>query len=316
MRKTFNQTKTFCWQFAICCAVLMLFLGVASATENGASSYPVGVETVLTGMYPHPGQTMFYEYTSVYEANETDDSNGHKEPIDFRLRVFATAIKISHTWGYKILGGNWNTNIAVPILYEELRTPGGKSSKYAIQNVQLVPFGVVYHTGIAHWYYEGDLFLPGTAYSKADALNIGQHDFSGGPVFGITLLPNKGRTEITDRTSYFFNGYDKDTHYHSGQEFFTEFNVAESVSKKMAIGFNGAFYKQTTDDHQFGQVVNEDGYRGRDLQVGPQVRFNLPHGGFAFKYYRDTLVENKTRGNSFWFQIAVPFPGLSASPKM
>ena len=30
-----------------------------------------------------------------------------------------------------------------------------------------------------------------------------------------------------------------------------------------------------------------------------------------FKYYHDTLVENKSRGNAFWFQVAVPFSKLS-----
>jgi len=41
--------------------------------------------------------------------------------------------------------------------------------------------------------------------------------------------------------------------------------------------------------------------------VGPQLRFPLgKHGGLAVKYYRDTLVQNKPRGNAFWFQLSVP----------
>jgi hypothetical protein len=286
---------------------------MASATENGASSFPVGVETVLTGLQPHPGQTMFYEYTCSYSANELDDANGKKVPIDFKLRVFATAIKVSHTWDSKFLGGNLNSNIAIPMIYQELHVPVGKFTKYSMGNVDIVPVGVNYHKGIAHWYYEADVFLPGTGYSKNDVLNIGQHNLSVGPVAGITLLPNKGNTEISVRGSYLFNGPDKDTSYHSGNEFFTEFNLAQSVSKKVALGINGAYYQQTTDDHQNGAIY-QNGYRGRDLQIGPQIRIPVgKHGGLAFKYYRDTLVENKPRGNAFWFQIAVPFRGLSSS---
>jgi hypothetical protein len=49
------------------------------------------------------------------------------------------------------------------------------------------------------------------------------------------------------------------------------------------------------------------GNRGRDLAIGPQARvFFGEHSGFAFKYYRDTLVQNKPRGNAFWFQLGVP----------
>jgi len=307
-----SSTPSNLGRYVFCCLVFtVMTVAIASATENGASVFPVGVETVMTGLQPHPGQTMFYEYTCFYEANETDNSKGQKEPIDFKLRVFATAMKVSHTWDFKLLGGNFNTNIAVPLVYQQLHVPPGKYTKYAIGNVDIVPFGVNYHKGIAHWYYEADIFLPGTGYSKNDVLNIGQHNLAVGPVFGFTLLPNKGKTEISARNSYLINGYDKDTHYHGGNEFFTEFNVAQEVTKKMALGVNGAFYQQTTDDRQNGLLVHGDGNRGRDLQIGPQVRVNIPHGGFAFKYYRDTLVENKSRGNAFWFQIAVPFSGLS-----
>jgi hypothetical protein len=311
MKSALKSKKAFFWRLAFCCAAVIMSLTFATATENGASVFPVGVETVMTGMQPHPSQTMLYEYTCFYEANELDNSKGQKEPIDFKLRVFATAFKVSHTWSLKVLGGNLNTNIAVPVIYQQLHVPPGNFSKYDIGNIDIVPVGVNYHTGIAHWFYEADIFLPGTNYSKNDVLNVGQHNFAVGPVFGFTLMPNKGKSEISARTSYLVNGYDKDTQYHSGNEFFTEFNADQSITKKMAVGFNGAFYQQVTDDHQNGILVG-DGYRGRDLQVGPQVRFALgQHGGFAFKYYRDTLVENKPRGNAFWFQIAVPFAPLS-----
>jgi hypothetical protein len=217
---------------------------------------------------------------------------------------------VSHTWDFKLFGGNFNTNIAIPIIFQELHVPPGKFTKYAIGNVDLVPFGVNYHKGIAHWYYEADVFFPGTAYSQKDVLNIGQHNLAIGPVVGFTLLPHKGQTEISSRTTFLVNGPDNDTKYHSGNEFFSEFNVDQEITKKVALGVNGAFYQQVTDDH-FNGAIFGDGYRGRDLQIGPQVRVNIPHGGFAFKYYRDTLVENKPRGNAFWFQIAVPFAGLS-----
>jgi hypothetical protein len=293
-------------------AALIVISGSAGATENGATPFPVGVETVMTGLQPHPGKTVFYEYTCFYAANEMVDSEGKKLPIDFKLRVFATALKLNHTWGARILGGNLYTYIAAPLIYQQLHLPVGRATKYAIGNVDLVPFGVSYHKGIAHWYYETDFFMPGTGYSKNDFLNVGQHYFSAGPSFGITLLPNKGKTEISFRTSYLLNGYDKDTRYHSGNEFFTEFNIDRSITRKIAIGVNGAIYQQTTDDYQNG-VRYLDGFRGRDLQIGPQVRFPLgEHGGFAFKYYRDTLVQNRPRGNAFWFQIAVPFRALSS----
>jgi hypothetical protein len=42
------------------------------------------------------------------------------------------------------------------------------------------------------------------------------------------------------------------------------------------------------------------GYKGRVLDLGPQVTFPWgKHGALVFKWNHDMLVENKTRGNSF-----------------
>ena len=279
----------------------------ARATENGGSVFPVGVETVMTGMYPPPGKTMFAEFTVFYEANQVVDGHGNSAAPEFKLRVFATAVKMTNTWNRRFLGGYLNSYFAVPLLDEQLRVAPGKFAKYSIGNVDLIPVAYVNHGEIAHWYCEVDTFMPGAAYSKNDVLNVGQHNLAVGPVCGITALPNRGKTEISARNSYIFNGPDKDTSYHSGNEYFTEFNLAQAVTKKAAVGFNGYIYQQTTNDKQ-NFTTYLDGYRGRDLGIGPQLRINLSHGGMAFKYLRDTLVENKSKGNAFWFQIGVPFP--------
>jgi hypothetical protein len=72
------------------------------------------------------------------------------------------------------------------------------------------------------------------------------------------------------------------------------------------IGFN---YQQTTDDRLNGARVNDDVLRGRDFTIGPQVRIRLgPQGALAFKYERDTLLQNKPRGN------ALMVPNRSATP--
>lgn len=295
----------------ICAGLILLWPGFARATENGTTPYPIGLNTVMPGVYPHPGHTQFSEYTSFYEANEMDNANGKSTGSEFKVRVFANAPFLNRTWGLKLFGGNYNTSIAVPVLYQQLHVAPGKFEKFAIGNVDFSPFAVVYHKGMAHFYYSLDAFTPGTAYSANDVLNIGTHYLSVGPVFAITLLPDHGKTEISTRTTYLFNGPDKDTHYHSGQEYYTEYNVDRSLSKKVAIGVNGAILKQTTDD-KYEDAVYDNGHRARDFTIGPQVRFPIGHyGGFALRYSRDTFVQNWPRGNQFWFQISVPFSGLS-----
>ena len=72
----------------------------------------------------------------------------------------------------------------------------------------------------------------------------------------------------------------------------------------MSIGINGFYFQQTTDDKVNGVVYN-GGNRGRDLGIGLELRFHAGHFGGAFKYERDTLVQNRARGNALWFQFAV-----------
>ncbi|MGB8013864.1 MAG: transporter [Terriglobales bacterium] len=286
-------------------AAVVALLTAVSATENGGSVYPAGVETVMTGMQPLAGQTVIYEYTCFYAANEFADARGKSLFPEFKLRVFANAIKITHNWGFHFLGGTVESQVGVPFLYEQLHVGAGKFTKFGLDNVNMIPFSVTYAKGQLHWYYEADMFSPGGGYSPSSVLNVGQHNLAVAPVAGFTYLPKQGKAEIGSRFSYIFNGYDKDTHYHSGNEFLWEYNVDYEISKKVAGGFNGYFYRQTTSDTLQGAAF-QGGFRGRDLALGPQLRFPLgKRGGFAVKYYRDTLTQNTTHGNAFWFQLSI-----------
>jgi hypothetical protein len=270
----------------------------------------------MTGLAPKPGSTTYYQYEAFVWKNETVDGNGNKIPIDFKLRVFASAIKLNHAWKLKLLGGSLDSYVAIPWgVFEELRLPNGPAStaqysKFAMSNVGYSPLQIQWHKGMAHWILDTmQAWTPGVAYSSADVLNIGQHNVAWGPAFSITLLPHKGRQEFGSRTTYIINGYDKVTHYRSGNEFMDEFTGMQELSKKWAVGAAGTIYYQTTDDRSHGARF-QGGNRGRSLQIGPQVRYSMPYGGMAVKYYRDTLVQNQAKGNTLWFQYAVPFNGL------
>ena len=294
-------------QHVLSCVVAVTFLfSAATATEHGASVYPVGIETVFPGLTPAAGGTMLYGYTAYYTANELDGSNGKSLVPGFRLDVFGAAFKVVHNWNVHILGGMLNSNVAVPFLHEHVNLPTGKSSKFSLANVSLGVFEVGYNRGDWHWLYEADVFLPGGSYTKTDPLNVGQHNFGFAPVGALTYLPFHGKTELSSKFQYIVNFHNPATQYHSGNEFTWEYDAMQEVSKRLALGVNGFFYQQTTDDKQSGATVG-DGFRGRDLGIGPELRVRLgPHSGLAIKYQRDTLVQNKPRGGAIWFQLGIP----------
>jgi hypothetical protein len=289
----------------------LLLSSAAQATENGGSVYPVGAETVLPGMMPSPHESGLYTFHLVYTANEMDDGSGKSLPIDFKLRVFANAVKIEHNWGVPVLGGNLESMFAVPVLYEGLRVGGSPASsdkynKFGVSNCLLVPLGVTYHKGNWHGFIQGDFYTPGAPYDKTAVLNIGQHHLAAGPTGAFTYLGPKAKWEASSKMDLIFNFTDGATSYRSGDELTWEYTGMRAVSKKAAVGVNGYLYKQLTDDQQSGTAV-AGGNRGRDLAVGPEFRYFFgEHKAFAFKYTRDTLVENKPRGNSFWFQLGIP----------
>jgi len=278
--------------------------GVANATENGASVYPVGVETVMPGITPPPHGTMFYEYTASVSANQTYNGNGTAVPVEFKLRVFANAIKVNHNWGLHFLGGNVESVFVLPFVSQELHVEPGKFSKFRVGKLMVSPLGRGYVRGHWHFFYEGELYFPGTGRSATDVLNVGQNNYAAAPVGGFTYLA--GREEISSKLQYIINLKDAATNYQSGNEFTWEFDGMHGVTKKVALGANGFLYQQTTND-TLNNALYLGGNRGRDFAIGPEVRFNLiPHGGFAFKYLRDTMVENRAPTNAIWFQMAVP----------
>jgi hypothetical protein len=278
---------------------------VANATENGSSSYPVGVDTVLSAHQPARGMTNIYNYTNTYFANETDGANGKPSATPFKLRIGADAVKVVHDWGVPFLGGTLHSNIALPLVYQQIETPGGRGSKTALGNTSIAVLGTSYSKNNFSWYYEGDVFLPGSNYNKNDLANPGAHRWAGGPVAAVTYQPWHKSAEFSSKWSYLFNSANTATNYTNGQEFMWEYDAMKELNKHYAFGVNGFWYQQTSDDKQNGVLYN-GGNRGRDFAVGPEVRIHFGKVGGALKYERDTLVQNRSRGSQLWFQFSVP----------
>lgn len=287
-------------------APVSLVAGLASATENGASVYPVGVETGMPGMTPPPGVTMFEEFNTTYQANQLLGGNGQSLVPDFHLSVYAYAPKVVHNWGVHVLGGTLVSAFAVPLLNMRLQLPNGVSDKTGLGNPELGVAYVAYNMGSWHWWYGLDVYTPAwSAYNKNDALNIGQHYFATAPIFAFTYLPDHGMMEISSKVQYMVNYDNHATNYHSGDEFTWEYAGMHNVTKRLAIGVQGYYYQQLTDDRRNGMMV-ANGNRGRDFAMGPQVRLHLGHLALIVKYQKDMLVQNRTRGNQVWIEFGVP----------
>ena len=291
-------------RFSMCLALAMAAAGVAGAVEGGGSVYPLGAETVLPGNMPGAGGTVIAEFTLFYDANELAGSSGRAALPGFHLRVSGAALKVTHNWGVHVLGGRLVSAAAEPLEYVHLTTPGGQAHKVGFSNADLET-AVAYNMGALHWWYGFAVYTPGFSYSKTDAVNIGQHNYGTAPEGAFSYLPNHGKTELSSKFQYIVNYSDSATHYRSGNEFVWEYDGMQNVTRNLAIGGNGYFYKQTTNDLQNGSMYL-DGSRGRNLAVGPEIRYHTHHLVLIMKYQKDLLTLNRPVGNGIWFELGVP----------
>jgi len=291
-------------RFSMCLSLAMLMIGAAYATEGSGSIYPLGVETVMPGLMPAPGGTVVDEFSAFYQANELVDSHGHALLPGFHLRAGAVAGKLVHNWGVHALGGTLVSSVAAQLDYIHLNAPFGKGEKTGFGN-SIVETAVAYKKGALNWWYGFDVFTPGFSYNKNDLVNIGQHNYATAPSGAFTYMPNQGRTEVSSRFQYIVNYTNDATHYRSGNEFLWEYAGMQNVTKRLAIGGNGYFYKQTTNDLENG-LMYLDGNRGRNVVFGPQIRYHFNRFAMILKYQKDFLTQNRPVGNEFWIEFGVP----------
>ncbi len=312
LRKRSKRPKarfTKCERYGFCLVVIMALAvwktSLATGTEGSGSVYPIGVETVLPGMTPPPGVTLFAEFNMTYRANSLLDLQGHSLVPGFKLAVNAFAPKAVHNWGIHALGGDLVSAVAIPLENEHLEVPSFKGSKTGFGNPELGVAYIAYNHRDWHWWYGLDVYTPAPGYRRADVINIGQHNFATVPVGAFTYLPHRGKAELSSRFQYIVNYTDSATHYRSGNEFTWEYAGMLNVNRKLAVGANGYLYKQTTGDLQNG-VALASGQIGRDFAVGPEIRYQFGPMALIAKYQRDTLVENRPCGSAFWIELGIP----------
>jgi hypothetical protein len=99
------------------------------------SEYPAGVETLLSGMTPGPGRTMLFEFTTFYSANEFVDGHGKTMTTEFKLRVFGNAFRAEHGWNVQLWGGTLQSNVANPLIHQQLHVQPGKFTEFGVGNI-------------------------------------------------------------------------------------------------------------------------------------------------------------------------------------
>jgi hypothetical protein len=280
----------------------VVFLPQAHATEGGGNHYPNGAEDFMAGAVPPPG-VYFLNYFEYYSANKFKIKGAGDMP-NFNLKLTADVLRLLYVTKQQIFGGFWGMHIFVPFMNVDVTLPVGSQSKFAVGDIIIDPFILSWHTKNWHFVTGLDIFIPTGQYDKNRLANVGRNYWTFEPIVGITYLSDSG-FEVSSKFMYDFNTKNNDSDYASGQEFHFDYTVGYKI-KDWSLGIGGYYYKQITNDKQYGQTVG-DGFKGQVFAIGPQVKFDYKKMSLILKYQWETAVENRPQGNNFWFKFVYAF---------
>ncbi|OEC34410.1 Uncharacterized conserved protein [Pseudomonas cuatrocienegasensis] len=281
-----------------------------TAAENGQIHYPIGVNTIMNAALPAPGETGFYLYTQYYESTRLNDRNGDAIDADFKAQVYAVVPRIVHTWKDTYGPFSLSSGVILPMTRVELEAFGRRDTSTGMGDPVLAPLYVNYvnSTGTLFAYAGPEIYVPVGKYDKDRLANNGLNYWAVAPTASVTWLPTP-RWELSATLYSEFNLKNEDTDYRSGTSVSLDFDVAYrplTALPKLKVAVQGFAMKQYTDDEQFGQDI-PGGNRGRAFGLGPQVSYDIAGvGAVLVKYQKEFGVENRSSGNRFWFELALP----------
>ena len=293
------------------CASTAAFMPGAHATEGGNSQYALGVNSVLPALLPSPGSTEYFNYLQYYAAGVLAGPNGEKMVPGFHANITAEVARILHTWSVQLGPFNITSGIVQPLVNASIRLPFTSQSqdRLGFGNTVLQPLYLSY-TNPSHTFFSylgPNIWVQDGTYSVNHAVNIALNHWSFGPEAGITWFPTK-RVQVSLQSIAEFNTQNDATKYKSGAAISFDYGLDYQPLvqfDRFHVGVGGYAYQQVTDDRVNGRVYN-NGNRGRAFAIGPQIRYDWRLGGIVFKWQKEFAVENRTAGDRFWIQFAVP----------
>ncbi|MCM2546259.1 SphA family protein [Burkholderia glumae] len=281
----------------------------AVATENGIDTYPVGVNTVLDGILPPPGDTRFYNYTQYYVANKFAGANGESSVPGFRSSVLVDAPRVVHTWGPTLGPFTISTGLIVPLFHTNVRVPVGSGIRTGFGDIILHPLMLGY-VNPSHSLFvmaSTDIGFPTGSYNVNRIANTGTNTYAFMPNVSATWFPTPD-WELSGTAQVEFNSPNHATNYHNGAVATFDWVVGYSVTKAVQLGIQGFYLKQISDDKQNGVPAAGNGFRGQAVGIGPQIRWDwVPGSSVVFKYQHEFAVRNRPQGERLWLEVSVPF---------
>ncbi len=281
--------------------VAMLLSAPASASEGGSDTIGKGSEGFIAGALPPDPGIYGVLYLNRYEADRFNDEHGNSSVPGFDLEAKVAAARLFYMSDIKIAHGRLGFFVIGSAASLRLRSSAGRGSYEGFGDLTVGPV-IGWIVGDFHPAIATDIVLPVGDYRASRALNTGSNHYAFRPIVSLSYLPANG-LEMSAKVTYTFNTRNKATDYSSGDLFHFDYSASYPVTRKLRLGVNGYYLRQTTDDRQYGAAVNVDGNRGRVAAIGPALHYDLGKIGFDLKALKEFDARNRAEGTSLWLKV-------------
>jgi len=322
--------------------------GAAYATEYGQTHVDLAYIDTLSGYNLPPGLYL-RDDINVNTSSRLNDQNGNRVR-SVNLGVLGSApFKYRTTSVADVFSAIYIPGVTVPFLNATLgmgvygfyagsraegqetvfgRTSGSGETRRGLGDITFVPAYFQWTIPRAHMYAilsPLEFTAPTGQYNRTDPIgnNLGLNYWSYRPALELTYLNATGQ-EVSANINLSFNSKNTATSYQSGDEFSFTYVVQQHLSPKFALGAEGYFYDQFTNDKVNGAVVNTvrspspfvpfdplnqgPGNRGQVFGIGPTISYSpTSHISTNFHWVHEVFSYDRRQGEAFWVRAAYKF---------
>ena len=303
-------------------AIVLVTVAGSSAWGQSPQSLPpvnLGFTSFLDGAPPAGSGLYFSQYNQLYSADRLMDANGGKLPLpDPDLDVWVSLSQFIYMWDSNVQLGDMELpakpalDVIIPFISPNLDfdaplplTANGSGLGDILIGPALQFDPIMGENGPKFVHrIEAQFNIPTGLYNKTDIVNPGANFFSFNPYWAGTVFLSPKDT-VSFRAHYLWCAENNDpsillgpgvTSTRAGDAFHINFAAEhEVIEKKLRVGVNGYYLKQTTDAQVNGFDVA--GSREQVLGIGPGAILSFSQTKHVFcNLYWETEAENRPEG--------------------
>ncbi|MBJ9999110.1 transporter [Pseudomonas sp. S33] len=252
-----------------------------------------------------PG-TLFQQFVNIYEADDFMDANGHRRPLDNRLRTLLATSHFAHISQHQLFGAYYGAEILVPVLLADPDFEPHAGSANGLGNLIVSPFILQWPQtelfGRPYWQRLNLAFqLPTGRYDRHRAINPGSNHWSFNPHYALTWEFAEG-WEASARLQYLLPGKNRDPaapladdYLQPGQAFHANYSVSLALNAHWRLGLSGYSLRQITDERVDGHDRPDS--RERVDAIGPALMFGWGKSRLFLNAYQEYGARNRSEGS-------------------